>query len=352
MRRISRNSSRRLTPHWAWALVFSAHLLAQQSNFIPITPCRVVDTRNTAGTFGGPILAGNSSRSFPVPQSACSIPATATAYSLNVTLVPSGPVGFVTLWPSGSPQPVVATLNDLEGQIRGNAAIVPAGTPNGAISIYVTNQTHVVIDANGYFAPAVAGPPGQTGPQGPTGATGATGPAGAVGPIGPMGTQGPQGQPGPAGAVGITGPPGTPGTKITCDNIAGPSGHPCFGIVAVTNSVDQSVQLAVNSVIFPRLQNITSANGTNAYTGAGNPSWSSYTQYPVFIFTPDVDCRGTNDTLNVDNLGMVTLRINVNGQLTATVAGSCRAGMPYVIVPHLSSASGNISGIDGFVIYQ
>jgi hypothetical protein len=33
-----------------------------------------------------------------------------------------------------------------------NAAIVPAGT-NGAISIYVTNPTQVILDINGYFAP-------------------------------------------------------------------------------------------------------------------------------------------------------------------------------------------------------
>jgi hypothetical protein len=33
-----------------------------------------------------------------------------------------------------------------------NAAIVPAGT-NGAISIYVTDNTHVILDIDGYFAP-------------------------------------------------------------------------------------------------------------------------------------------------------------------------------------------------------
>ena len=32
-----------------------------------------------------------------------------------------------------------------------NAAIVPAGT-NGAISVFVTNQTHVILDTDGYFA--------------------------------------------------------------------------------------------------------------------------------------------------------------------------------------------------------
>ena len=33
--------------------------------FVPVTPCRVEDTRNPTGTFGGPALAANSSRSFP-----------------------------------------------------------------------------------------------------------------------------------------------------------------------------------------------------------------------------------------------------------------------------------------------
>ena len=33
-----------------------------------------------------------------------------------------------------------------------NAAIVPTGA-TGAISVYVTNPTHVFVDINGYFAP-------------------------------------------------------------------------------------------------------------------------------------------------------------------------------------------------------
>ena len=48
---------------------------------------------------------------------------------------------------------MVATLNSLDGRIKANAAIVPAGD-QGAISIYVTNTTDVILDINGYFAPA------------------------------------------------------------------------------------------------------------------------------------------------------------------------------------------------------
>ncbi|HMD20537.1 MAG TPA: protease pro-enzyme activation domain-containing protein, partial [Alloacidobacterium sp.] len=79
--------------------------------FIPVTPCRIADTRNATGPFGGPELAANTSRAFNIPQSACSIPTTAVAYSLNVTVVPGGSLGYLTLWPTGQTQPVVSLLN-------------------------------------------------------------------------------------------------------------------------------------------------------------------------------------------------------------------------------------------------
>src|ERR1017187_3447823 len=53
--------------------------------FVPVAPCRVVDTRNAAGPFGGPAIAAGSMRSFAISQSVCGIPGTAQAYSLNVT---------------------------------------------------------------------------------------------------------------------------------------------------------------------------------------------------------------------------------------------------------------------------
>jgi len=120
--------------------------------FIPVTPCRIADTRNATGPFGGPELAANTSRAFNIPQSACSIPTTAVAYSLNVTVVPGGSLGYLTLWPTGQTQPVVSLLNS-DGRIKANAAIVGAGT-NGGVSVYVTNATQVILDIDGYFVPA------------------------------------------------------------------------------------------------------------------------------------------------------------------------------------------------------
>ncbi len=121
--------------------------------FVPITPCRVADTRNPNGPFGGPPISGGTVRQFAIPNSACSVPATAAAYSLNIAVVPSGPLGYLTVWPAGQDQPVISTMNSLDGRIKSNAAIVGAGF-SGAISIFASNTTNVVLDINGYFAAA------------------------------------------------------------------------------------------------------------------------------------------------------------------------------------------------------
>src|SRR6516225_6881861 len=123
--------------------------------FIAMTPCRVVDTRAGSGFTGafGPVsLVGGMSRTFPLQSSTtCSIPATAQAYSLNFAAVPPGPLLYISVWPTGQPQPLVSTLNDLTGTIVAAAAIVPAGT-GGSINVYATNNTDIIIDINGYYA--------------------------------------------------------------------------------------------------------------------------------------------------------------------------------------------------------
>ena len=152
-----------------WKSLFFTALVARlacaQANastaqaFVPVTPCRVADTRNATGPFGGPELIPGQTRTIVIPNSLCGIPATATAYSVNVTAIPAGRLNGLTIWPTGQAQPLLSTLNSSTyGAIVANAAIVAAGT-NGAISVYVTDPTQVVLDINGYFAPVPA-PPG------------------------------------------------------------------------------------------------------------------------------------------------------------------------------------------------
>ena len=124
--------------------------------FFPVTPCRLVDTRQAVGALGGPSLVGGAARTFPILSGPCNLPATAKAYSMNFTSVPNGPLNFLTTWPAGQQQPLVSTLNAGTGAVTANSAIVPTGT-NGDISVFVTNTSDLVIDVNGYFAPPVPG---------------------------------------------------------------------------------------------------------------------------------------------------------------------------------------------------
>jgi Beta-propeller repeat len=135
----------------AFVLSISAPLqISSATHFVPVTPCRIADTRNTNGPFGGPAIIGGTARDFVIPNSACGIPSTAVGYSLNVAVVPRGTLGFLTLWPSGQSQPLVATLNSIDGRTKSNAAIVPAGA-SGAVSVFATDTTDLILDINGYF---------------------------------------------------------------------------------------------------------------------------------------------------------------------------------------------------------
>ena len=120
--------------------------------FIPITPCRLVDTRNGNGPYGGPGLSAGQTRTFSVPGGSCGIPSSAEAFSLNVTAMPSQAIVQLLVWPTGQPQPLATTLTS-DGRVKASAEIVAAGT-SGQINVYSSGSTQLAIDINGYFAPA------------------------------------------------------------------------------------------------------------------------------------------------------------------------------------------------------
>jgi hypothetical protein len=124
--------------------------------YIPLgVPCRAVDTRVT----GGPITGGTF-RNFSPGGGNCTISTPTTgliAYAMNVTVVPHGPLGYLSVWPAGDLQPVVSTLNSPDGRVKANAAIVTGGT-NGQVSVYVSSTADVVLDVSGYFVAEVAVP--------------------------------------------------------------------------------------------------------------------------------------------------------------------------------------------------
>jgi hypothetical protein len=86
-----------------------------------------------------------------VVDSPCGPPATAQAYVFNATVVPSGSLGYLTLWPDGENQPVVSTLNAADGSLSNNMAIVP--TNNGQVDAFANGLTQLILDISSYFAP-------------------------------------------------------------------------------------------------------------------------------------------------------------------------------------------------------
>jgi hypothetical protein len=126
--------------------------------FIGVTPCRVVDTRGANGAFGGPIFSAGQTRTYPLSTNpACpGFPAASTiaGYSVNITVTQTAGTGFISAFPSGTSLPLVSSVNFVgAGQSVSNAAIVPAGSGGnaGKIDIYASQQTHVIIDVNGYY---------------------------------------------------------------------------------------------------------------------------------------------------------------------------------------------------------
>lgn len=93
-------------------ILLATSVIAHAQNplqFMPVTPCRLLDTRTHYGG-GGPI-PGGTYKTYNLPQLAqmanppCASLASAAAYSLNVAVVPEGSLGYLTMWPAGRPGP-------------------------------------------------------------------------------------------------------------------------------------------------------------------------------------------------------------------------------------------------------
>ncbi len=125
--------------------------------FYPLgSPVRLLDTRVGATacyTTGAP-LAGGSTRTQPA-RGVCgglTIPATALGIVGNATVVSPVSNGFLTLWPSNTSQPTIATSNFAAGRVWNRHFTVGLG-PDGAFKIFPSTTTDLVLDMAGYFAP-------------------------------------------------------------------------------------------------------------------------------------------------------------------------------------------------------
>jgi hypothetical protein len=127
------------------------NLVTPPSQYFTVTPCRLIDTRNPNGTYGGPPLAAGFDRIFPVAGQ-CGVPATASAVMVNATVVFPTAGGNLRIFPTGAPVPTVSALNFSTNQTRGNNGIFSLNA-QGQFSVRLspTGFTHLVVDVVGYF---------------------------------------------------------------------------------------------------------------------------------------------------------------------------------------------------------
>lgn len=135
---------------------------AQDLVFVPVTPCRLFDTRLAGGA-----IAANTTRGFDVTavgdysfqggaSSNCDGVGAAGSFAaaaINFTVVSPGGAGYITAFPFGGTQPLAATVNYTAGDIRGNYAVVKLdqGASANELNVYTFAQTHLVGDIVGYY---------------------------------------------------------------------------------------------------------------------------------------------------------------------------------------------------------
>jgi virginiamycin B lyase len=121
--------------------------------YYTLPPCRVLDTRNAAGPFGGPAFGPSELRSFPL-AGACGIPSDAVVVSGNVVAVGPSAAGDFRAYAADQPMPPTSVLNFDAGRTRANNLLVALST-DGTQSVTIQNNSagaaNVVFDVNGYF---------------------------------------------------------------------------------------------------------------------------------------------------------------------------------------------------------
>jgi serine protease inhibitor ecotin len=128
------------------------------TSYVPLTPTRILDTRNGNGAPGP--LSSHVPWTFQVTGRG-GVPANATAVTGNLTVTAQSSPGYLYIGPSAMSYPTNSTLNFPLGDDRANAVTVALGA-GGTLSLtYVTSAlgptAHALFDVTGYFVPDTSG---------------------------------------------------------------------------------------------------------------------------------------------------------------------------------------------------
>lgn len=112
--------------------------------FTPISPTRILDTRNGASPLGP-----NSAMAVQVGGTV--VPATAKAVVVNITVTDTSAASYLAAWPDQSPRPLASDLNWSAGATVPSLAVVQLSAA-GKLDLYnAAGTTDVVVDVAGWF---------------------------------------------------------------------------------------------------------------------------------------------------------------------------------------------------------
>ena len=121
------------------------------SSFHALTPCRVFDTRNPNGPWGGPAILAGSSRAFVI-RGQCNVPATAKSVAGNFTVAGPTANGSLRVAPGGTGPTGTTTVSFPAGRTRANNVVTGLGT-NGDFLVdgLASGSVHAIFDVVGWF---------------------------------------------------------------------------------------------------------------------------------------------------------------------------------------------------------
>ena len=139
------------------AVTNAAVSTGERTAFIPITPCRLFDTRPSNPQIGPRATALAAHEVFTAQVTGangnCTIPADASAVAMNVTTVDGTGASFLTIWPADVGQPQASSLNWVPGSPPTPNKVDVKLSATGSISLYNDVGTvNVLADVVGYYA--------------------------------------------------------------------------------------------------------------------------------------------------------------------------------------------------------
>jgi hypothetical protein len=130
------------------------------ATYVPLTPARILDTRDGTGGLSTTPFTSNVARTFQVTGHG-GVPSGATAVTGNLTVTQQTNPGYLYVGPAPTNYPTSSNLNFPMNDDRANAVTVALGA-GGSLSVtYVGlfggSTAHVIFDVTGYFVPDTSG---------------------------------------------------------------------------------------------------------------------------------------------------------------------------------------------------